>query len=277
MFRFFLEDQVLGRERDEVFPLRLADDDVAHARVVRLAAGEHIVVIDAVQDYFECEVVSADADGILVRIAVREDAEALLANEPTVVLAQGLVKGDKMETVIRHATEVGTSAFIPLRCERCVVKLDEKKAQAKAKRWNAVAKSAAMQAGRAFVPEVTAPMSVSELCAFAGSATCVLVCWEEAPTTASLREAITNALIDLRCPAADARIVVVVGPEGGLTPEEARALATCNPRGALVTLGPSILRTETAGVVAPALVLYELRQMAGESPQDAIGSGKPRS
>lgn len=267
MFRFFLDDQVLGQECDEIFPLRLADDDAAHARVVRLAPGEHIIVIDAVQDYFECEIASADADGILVRIAAREDAADVLANEPTVVLAQGLAKGDKMETVIRHATEVGASAFIPLRCERCVVKLDAKKTQTKLKRWNAVAKSAAMQAGRAFVPEVAEPMGVSELCAFAKDAACILVCWEEAPATAALHEAITSALMDLRCPAADARIVVVVGPEGGLTPEEAQALAACNPRGALVTLGPSILRTETAGVIAPALVLYELRQMI--SPKEA--------
>lgn len=260
MFRFFLDDQVLAQETDEVFPLRLTDDDAAHARVVRLAPGEHIAVVDAVLDRFECEVVSVGASGLLVRIAVREDAEDLLANEPAVVLAQGLAKGDKMEQVIRHATEVGTSAFLPLRCERCVVKLDAKKAEAKLKRWRAIAKSAAMQAGRSFVPEVAAPLTVEELCAFAAEATAVLVCWEEAAANAGLREAIASALAAMRCPAADARIVVVVGPEGGLTSEEAHALARCNPRGALVSLGPSILRTETAGVVAPALVLHELRE-----------------
>lgn len=273
MFRFFLDEQVLGAESEEVFPVRLAADDAAHARVLRLAPGEHIAIVDAVQDYFECEIVSVDADALLVRIAAREDAASLLANEPTVVLAQGLAKGDKMESIVRHATEVGASAFVPLRCERCVVKLDEKKAQAKVKRWNAIAKSAAMQAGRAFVPEVADPMNVRELCEFAASATCVLVCWEEAPASADLHEAIASALLDLRCPAADARIVVVVGPEGGLTPEEAHGLVACNPRGALVSLGPSILRTETAGVVAPALVLYELRRMMGATNGDILTHG----
>ena len=91
------------------------------------------------------------------------------------------------------------------------------------------------------------------------SATAVLVCWEEAPSAARLGEALRSALAatETRVPA-DARVAVVVGPEGGLAPDEVDALLACNPRASLVSLGPSILRTETAGVVAPALVLYEL-------------------
>ena len=141
---FYLDEQVLADEVGGPFPLRLAADDAKHARVLRLAPGERIAVVDAALDYFACEIVAFDDALPVVRIAQRfERADA----GPSVVLVQGLAKGDKMETVIRHATELGVAAFVPLACERSVVRLDAKKAAAKADRWRAIAKSAAMQSG----------------------------------------------------------------------------------------------------------------------------------
>lgn len=261
--RFFLGNQVLAAEAEAVFPLRLAPDDARHAKVLRLAPGEHVAVIDAASDYFECEIV--DFSDALPLVSITRHAEAG-EDGPQVILLQGLAKGDKMETVIRHATEVGVAAFVPMSCKRSVVKLDGRKAAAKTERWRAIAKSAAMQSGQARIPEVSEPVSVREATSMLAEATSVLVCWEEAPGSASLREAVQGALAATRTPAADARIAVVVGPEGGLTEEEVRALLASNPRARLVTLGPSILRTETAGIVAPALVLYELGGM-GNRPQ----------
>lgn len=143
--RFFLENQVLAAETEAVFPLRLALDDAKHARVLRLAAGEHIAVIDADQDYFECEIVDFADELPLVSIARHEDASEA---GPQVILLQGLAKGDKMETVIRHATEVGVAAFVPLACARSIVKLDGKKAGCEDGAVAAIAKNAAMQPGR---------------------------------------------------------------------------------------------------------------------------------
>lgn len=251
---------MIAAEGDAVFPLRLAADDAKHARVLRIAPGEHIAVVDAAQDYFECEVVAFDDALPLVRIARRLDAPDA---GPAVVLVQGLAKGDKMETVIRHATELGVSAFLPCACERSIVRLDGKKAAAKTERWRAIAKSAAMQSGQPAVPEVAQPVGVREACAALAGATAVLVCWEEAPHAARLADAVSSALSATGTLAADARIAVVVGPEGGLAEHEVDALLSCNPRAALVSLGPSILRTETAGIVAPALVLYELGFLGG--------------
>lgn len=254
--RFFLDEQVLAAEAAEVFPLRLSREDAKHARVLRLKAGEHVAVVDAARDYFECEIVSFD-DGVpLVRIARHEDAPEA---GPRVVLVQGLAKGDKMETVIRHATELGVAGFVPLACRRSILKLDVKRASSKVERWRSIAKSAAMQSGQMVVPEVADVASLPDACALLSQATAVLVCWEEAPGTATLSSALSAALEACAChDAADVRIAVVVGPEGGLEQGEVNALLSCNPRSSLVSLGPSILRTETAGIVAPALVLYEL-------------------
>ena len=136
-----------------------------------------------------------------------------------------------------------------------------RKGAAKAERWRAIAKSAAMQSGQPAVPEVREPAGLGETCALLETAAAVLVCWEEAPSASRLDVALDRALGG--GPAAQgARVVVVVGPEGGLTEREVEVLSACNPRAALVSLGPSILRTETAGIVAPALVLYELERRA---------------
>ena len=93
-------------------------------------------------------------------------------------------------------------------------------------------------------------------------ATAVLICWE-APQTASLAQAIERGLSECSCPRGDARIAIVVGPEGGLTEREVGFFLDANPRASLVSMGSSILRTETAGVVAPALTLYELGKLGG--------------
>ena len=254
---FYLHDQVLADEGAPTFPLRLSPDDAKHARVLQLAPGEHIAVVDAAQDYFECEIAAFDDAVPVVRIAQRLDDE----ERPLVMLVQGLAKGDKMETVIRHATELGVAAFVPLACERSVVRLDAKKAAAKADRWRAIAKSAAMQSGQPAVHDVREPAGLREACALLADADALLVCWEEAPGASRLDVALDRALGGGRA-AQGARVAVVVGPEGGLAEREVEALLACNPRSSLVSLGPSILRTETAGIVAPALALYELERRA---------------
>ena len=177
---------------------------------------------------------------------------------PHVCLVQGLAKGDKMETVIRHATELGVAEFIPFAAARSIMKVDAKKAAAKTERWQAIAKSAAMQSGQTRLAHVNQPMKLPAVCAALAGFDAVLVCWEEAPGTAVLHEALASALANVGKPHIEARIAVVVGPEGGLAPEEVEALLASNAHASLVSLGPSILRTETAGIVAPALVLYEL-------------------
>lgn len=257
---FFLADQVIAEEADRAFPLALDRDDAKHARVLRLSAGEHLAVVDGAGYYFECEIVSFDEALPLVKVAQRLDAPREF---PKVCLVQGLAKGDKMETVIRHATELGVSRFIPFAAARSIMKIDARKADAKIARWQAIAKSAAMQSGQTRLPEVCAPASLKQLTGALRDFDAVLICWEEAPGTCLISEALACVKAcgaDDRVP----RVAVVVGPEGGLTSQEVEALLAANDHASLVTLGSSILRTETAGVVGPALVLYELGQLGGK-------------
>lgn len=256
LHRFYLDEQELSAEREGAFPLRLSPDDVKHARVLRLKPKEHIAVVDAARDYFECEIVSFDDFQPVVRIA--QHGAGSQEEQPVVILAQGLAKADKMETVIRHATELGVHGFIPLECERSIVKLDAKKASAKTNRWQAVAKSAAMQSGQPGIPKVFDPLGIEQASETFKEASAVLVCWEEAPSTARFADALPQKGGVGEFRQEKGPIVVVVGPEGGLAEREVKILLASNPHAALVSLGPSILRTETAGIVASALALYEL-------------------
>ena len=184
---FFLREQVLAFESAPVFALHLDADDTKHAKVLRLAVGEHIAVVDAVSDYFECEVVSFEGDELSVSIAQKLSSYA----RPEVVLVQGLAKGEKMDTIVRHATEVGIAEFVPMTTSRSVVKLDAKKSKARFERWASIAKSAAMQSGRSSKPVVHAPCSVAGAVDIAKDCDAVLICWEEAELSSTLAEAVS--------------------------------------------------------------------------------------
>lgn len=254
LHHFFVDNQVLGTIDDATFALRLDADDLKHARVLRLEAGEHIAVIDAAQDYFECEVVGLTPHGLEVRIAQRY---AVDDTGPVVGLVQGIAKGPKMDQIVRQTTELGIRGFIPFESERSLVRLEQKTGLIRMARWRQIAKSAAMQSGRTQIPEIAGPMGLKEVCSFIASASAVVICWEEA-RSGSIRAVLERALAALNIEALDARVAVVVGPEGGLSEGEVASLLEANPRAGVVSLGPSILRTETAGVVASALVLHEL-------------------
>ena len=154
-------------------------------------------------------------------------------------LAQGLPKADKLEIIIRMSTELGVTAVVPLLTSR-TVPLGE--GRGRRDRWERVAREAAKQSGRAVVPTIAAPQELAAWLA-ARDPTGLLVClWER--ETAPLAE---------RLPAArPARATVVVGPEGGLAEEEVAALEAAGA--ILAGLGPRVLRTETAGPVAVALL-----------------------
>jgi 16S rRNA (uracil1498-N3)-methyltransferase len=160
----------------------------------------------------------------------------------SLTLAQGVPKGAKLDTIIRMATELGVALVIPLLLERTVARPDPTEPSHRLLRWRRVAKEAAKQSGRAVIPEVRAPIALDAWLAEPTAPGLVLCLWEGERTPLS----------EVLPAAPPARAAVVIGPEGGFTDAEVGRLRSA---GAVVAgLGPRILRTETAGPVALALL-----------------------
>lgn len=234
--RFFL-DRVEG---DEVV---LTREDSHHLlRVLRAAPGSPFVVLAGGVAY-DC-VLDRVEDG-LARGRVRAAAPA--GGEPAIriTLFQGLAKGEKMELVVQHGTELGITEFVAVAAARSVVKLDEKKAAQRRERWQRIAREAAEQSRRGAVPTVRPPHTWEEAVARIPEFDLALVAWEGGGEP-------LRAVLEAR-PEARA-FALFVGPEGGLTAEE---VELARRAGAIpVTLGPRILRTETAPLAAIAAILY---------------------
>ena len=252
MRHFLLERQVLASEAREAFPLQVAD-------AAGLAPGELVAVVDAARDYFVCEVVGSDGPEPIVRIAQRHGSGAGAgagAAGPRVVLAAGVLSDGKSDEVVRAATELGVSGLVPLLCRRsspsALAAADEVAA-----RWRDVAADAALHAGLP-APEVASPRDIAGACDLFAQAAAVLLCWEEAPGHASLAAAAQRARRRLAQGGDEAFVAVVVGPEGGFADDEVEAMLGSNPHASLATLGPTILRAQTAAVLATTLALYEL-------------------
>jgi 16S rRNA (uracil1498-N3)-methyltransferase len=238
--RFFAEGPV-----PESGTLPLSAGDVHHLRdVLRLGAGDTIEVVgDGVAWTVRLEEVADTARG------VREGVVPPFGPLPRVTLAQGLAKGEKMDTVVRQATELGVERIVPFSSERSVVKLDPSKVVARTDRWRRIAQGAAKQAHRLDVPQVVEVVSLDGL-PEALSGTTMLVAWEDAAGAPGVAAALAAA------GSPDAQVSVIVGPEGGLSVSE---VAVLERAGAVrVSLGPMILRTETAGVIATALAIHAL-------------------
>ena len=222
------------------------DATAAHhlGRVRRAAVGDVVEAVDAHGHLLSVRltaIATRRAEGVVV------DRTPLATESPLdLTLAQAIVKGDRMEQVIRMATELGVRRIVPILTERTVVRLEPARSDSRLARWRRVAREAAQQCGRAALPEIEAPRPLSKLgqeLRSDGTGTGLLVCfWEEE----------RRPLDRLLPPGPCERVTVVVGPEGGLTADEVRGLERA---GALVaSLGPRLLRTETAGAVAVALL-----------------------
>ncbi len=166
-----------------------------------------------------------------------------------VTLYQALPKAAKMETVIQKCVELGVHAICPLIMARCVAEYSDTK---KLTRWRRIAKEAAMQSGRLIVPEVAQPVTLDAAKERMAVDELLLVPYEEAKSP-GFKDILRGALENI------SRAGVVIGPEGGMEPDEAKALADIG--GKILSLGPRILRTETAGLCVLSALMYEAGEM----------------
>ncbi|MBR6954253.1 MAG: 16S rRNA (uracil(1498)-N(3))-methyltransferase [Clostridia bacterium] len=233
---------------DKLVPL--SREDTLHAvRVLRLKPGDRAELFWQDQRYL-AEAVSLDSESALFRVlSPLPSTEARLR----ITLFQGISKADRMELTIQKAVELGAEAVVPVAMTRCVARLEPGDAGRKIERWQKIAREACKQSGRCVEPAVSTPVTIPALCRALAGYDAALVPWEEA-------EGYGPAAFHRDHPEVR-RLALVIGPEGGITPEEIGALqaAGCRP----VTLGPRILRTETAGPAAIAALMALYGEMDG--------------
>lgn len=248
MARFFIAETSI---QDDI--VVITGPDVKHiSRVLRLKPGAQVMLSTGNGREFNAIIKDITSKEVVCAII---DEKAVSTESPVrVTLYQGLPKGEKMELVIQKSTELGVSRIVPVVCERTIVKLDPKKAADRRERWQRVAMEAAKQSRRTLIPEVGELVSFTTALDQVNGEVLALMPWEEEFSKGIgpvLRGHIGRT----------SEVAVFIGPEGGFTPGEA---GIARDRGICpVSLGPRILRTETAGIAAVAIILYELGDLGG--------------
>ena len=236
MRRFFATEGAIDGGR-----ITLRDREAHHLAVVlRLKPPEQVIVVDGSGREHVVRLTTVDPREVQGEIV---ETRPGVGSPIDLILVQGVAKGAKMDDVVRMGTELGVRAFIPVLTKRAVAE-----GRGRAARWRRIAVEAAKQSRRADVPDVEDPLPFPAALDLLSDAGLVLLLWE-GERARTLAQALQEA-------AAPRRVALLVGPEGGFDEAE---VAEAVARGAVpVSLGPLILRTETAGMAAVAMVLYEL-------------------
>lgn len=249
--RFFLSDSIVPTDGLVVLPL--SESDVKHAiRVLRVAPGEELDVVEPSGAGWRVTVTQTSDRELLVRV----DAPLGAAWSPQVTLFQGVAKGEKMDTIVRQAVEVGVTRVVPVITSRTIVRMDAAKRVQRGERWRRIAEAAAKQSSRDHIPHVHDPIDVDDALPLLGEHDVSAVLWEEF-SGELLGPALRARLLN-----PDMSIALFVGPEGGLSAEECDKIIAAGAVPA--SLGPAIMRTETAAVVVTALAVATARELRCE-------------
>jgi 16S rRNA (uracil1498-N3)-methyltransferase len=227
-------------------PLRAAEivtldgDEGRHAAVVRrIRAGEEIELTDGAGHVARCLVVESGKSGLVCQVTQRRDVPR---PEPRITVVQALAKGDRGELAVETMTEVGVDEIIPWAARRSITQWKAERGAKALGKWRATAREAAKQSRRAWHPTVSAPASTGEVAERLAAAEFAAVLHEQA----------TLPIGRLDLPVTG-EIVLVVGPEGGI--DDAELAAFTRAGAASVRMGPTVLRTSTAGAVAAGVIL----------------------
>jgi 16S rRNA (uracil1498-N3)-methyltransferase len=222
----------------------LDGDEARHAVVVkRIRTGERVVLTDGAGTAVVGTVAATHKASLTLDVEESTTSEPEL---PRVVVVQAIPKGDRGELAVEMLTEVGVDVIVPWAASRSVAVWKGDRAAKSLAKWRATARESAKQARRSWFPEITEPVGTDE----------VTRLLEKASVPVVLHEAASGPLADLPVPGRG-EIVIVVGPEGGISDEELRAFAAVGAEP--VRLGSSVLRTSTAGVAATAALLARTR------------------
>ena len=250
MHKFFTPKELVSSHE-----ARIVGEDVKHIyKVLRVTKGEKVTVNNQEGEEFLGEISSVSKQEVVIKIIKKLDVN----NESNIniYLFQGLPKASKMDLIVQKATELGFKEIIPTITERVDVKL--KGEFKKLDRLQRIALEASKQSKRTYIPKVKEPVDFSEIKAIFEQMDIVVVPYENAQGH-GIRNLVNT--LDNKCEVKN--IAVMVGPEGGFEENEIEELK--NLGAYIVTLGPRILRTETAGFVCGSLLQYELGDIGGNS------------
>lgn len=245
MYQFFVKEEQVGKDF-----ITITGPDVNHIKnVLRMKPGEMVRVSSEGGHDYACSVL--ELTDTFVQLDIQDAGIAGTELSGQIFLFQALPKGDRMEYIIQKAVELGVYEIIPVSMKYCVVKLDKNRAQAKVRRWQAIAESAAKQSKRSRIPTVHPVMDFKAAVSYAMECDCRLVPYENergmGPTMKALRSIDTGA-----------RISVMIGPEGGFSSEE---IDTVRGNMQVLSLGRRILRTDTAAVTMLSALMLHLEAM----------------
>lgn len=263
MSRFFVNKSAVDLNNGAV---TIMGEDVKHiGSVLRAAPGDALELSDGAGTDYDVVVEQISKDSILTKITGSRPN----STEPPidVTLFQGIPKADKMDFIIQKCIEIGVKRIIPVMTARTVVRFANKKdADSKVTRWSRIALEAAKQCDRGIVPEIGDPISFEAAVKQAADFDLKLLPYEEESRGSLHRQLKDFSAGHATLPGNDeagacrkSKVAVFIGPEGGFSPTEAEKAVQGGF--ASVTLGPRILRTETAGLAAAAIIMYELGDM----------------
>lgn len=233
MPRFYVNSSDIHNGLDGSFVVINGQDAIHIAKVLRMRLGDNLTVCD--ENSYEYSTIIIDI-GECITLKIQDIQKS--HNEPPyrTTVYQALVKGDRFDTVLQKATELGATEFVPFISSRCIQKIDPKDYQKKIDRWNKIVYEASKQCGRGTIPKVNAPIHFSDALDRALEDDLPLFCYEDIGT-----ESIKTILDKIKSPNS---VSVIIGPEGGFSEDEAQLASM---KGLIMTgLGNRILRTETA-------------------------------
>ncbi|MGI6748545.1 MAG: 16S rRNA (uracil(1498)-N(3))-methyltransferase [Anaerovoracaceae bacterium] len=243
MNRFFVDaKEVLDNT------IRITDqNDMKHMlKVLRLGIGDIISISDSVEFEYEAEIVAIEKDYVEARIMDKQK----FAREPEleITLFQGIPKQGKMETIIQKTVELGVNSIVPVFTDRTIV-VDHGNFNKKIERWQKISDEAVKQCKRGIIPKINSQITFSEMLEDITKYDLILFPYEN-EVKRSIKECLRGLVVKPK------KVAIIIGPEGGFSDSEARILIKSGAQS--VSLGKTILRTETAGMAAIAMVMYEL-------------------
>lgn len=226
--------------------IELLKDAARHIMVLRLSAGDTLTLFNGLGGEYHARITRIDRQRVTAEIISHSSREAELPYRIT--LAQGIPEATKMDWIIEKAVELGVSDIIPLAAQRSVVRLDKDRAEKRLSRWQAIAISAAQQCGRNRLPNIVSPVGTEKYLR------------QTAPSHRILfSPRATETLSEWARRQKPQDVTLMIGPEGGFSPEEETMVEQEGIT--FLSMGPRILRTETAGLAAVAAInaLWETR------------------